>query len=202
MKPLALAVLLLTPAALAQTGDPVTTVEPGLPVTLADFDSPMPADSAVTTATLAALAPADLTEAERAVLDRLGGGGLHVVHFWAPWCGNSIAELRDGWYQLVEGHPDVGFTFVTIWNDGESAREEMVRYGLSERVAEVVQPDLGPSDDKENRRRRFLGLPVTWIPTTWVVRENGELAYAFNYGEMGMDELARAVGAARADWPH
>jgi hypothetical protein len=30
---------------------------------------------------------------------------------------------------------------------------------------------------------RFLGLPVTWLPTTWIFRD-GKLRYAFNYGEL------------------
>ncbi|MEP0545371.1 MAG: thioredoxin [Rhodothermales bacterium] len=143
-----------------------------------------------------------MTRAEKSVADIVQTDGVHIVHFWAPWCDNSIAELRNGWYELVERHPDVSFTFVTIWNDGESGREAMTRFGLPERVVEVTQPDFGPSDDKAQRRRTFLGLPVTWIPTTWVFHQGGELAYAFNYGEIEMEQIDRAIAGARSDWPH
>lgn len=143
-----------------------------------------------------------MTAAEKRVADILKEDGVHVVHFWAPWCGNSIAELRNGWYELVERHPEVSFTFVTIWNDGASARETMERYGLPVRVVELTQEDFGPSDDKARRRRSFLGLPVTWIPTTWVFHGNGALAYAFNYGELEMAQLDTAIAGARSDWSH
>jgi len=69
-------------------------------------------------------------------------------------------------------------------------------------VTVLTQPDFGPSEDKAQRRRRFLGLPVTWIPTTWVFRDGGELAYAFNYGEMEMDQLQQALDGARSEWSH
>ncbi len=143
-----------------------------------------------------------MTRAEKSVADIVQTDGVHIVHFWAPWCDNSIGELRNGWYELVERYPDVSFTFVTIWNDGESGREAMTRFGLPERVVEVTQEDFGPSDDKSQRRRTFLGLPVTWIPTTWVFHQGGELAYAFNYGELEMEQLDRAIAGARSDWPH
>lgn len=142
------------------------------------------------------------TDAEQRVADLVQTDGIHVVHFWAPWCGNSIAELRNGWYEVVERHPEVSFTFVTIWNDDESARETMDEYGLPERVLELTQPDFGPSDDKTQRRRVFLDLPVTWIPTTWVFRDGGKLAYAFNYGELEMEQIDRAIAGARSEWSH
>ena len=40
---------------------------------------------------------------------------------------------------------------------------------------------LGPLDGE--KMETFLGLPVTWTPTTWIFR-NGRLRYAFNYGEL------------------
>ncbi len=162
--------------------------------TLMEPDAPAPPDTAATAEAM--------TDAERRVAELLSTDGLHVVHFWAPWCDNSVAELRSGWYELVERHPEVSFTFVTVWNDGESGRETLDRYGLPERVLELRQPDFGPSDDKAQRRRTFLGLPVTWVPTTWVFRDGGTLAYAFNYGELEMAQLDRAIAGARSSWPH
>jgi hypothetical protein len=141
-----------------------------------------------------------MTPAEKRVAAIVETDGIHVVHFWAPWCSNSINELRSGWYELVERHPDVTFTFVTVWNDGESGREAMDRFGLDDRVTEVLQPDFGPSDDKAQRRRSFLGLPVTWIPSTWVFHKGGELAYAFNYGELEMEQIDDAIEGAQMDW--
>jgi hypothetical protein len=144
----------------------------------------------------------ELTEAEQAVQATIAEDGIHVIHFWAPWCGNSISELRNGWYEVIESNPTVSFTFVTIWSDGESGQTELDRYAIPERVTVLTQEDFGPSDDKANRRKQFLGLPVTWIPTTWVFRDGGTLAYAFNYGEMQMDQLQQAIDGAHSEWNH
>ena len=133
------------------------------------------------------------TDAERAVEATIAGDGVHVVHFWAPWCGNSMAELRAGLYEVVEAHPDVSFTFVTVRNGGETSVSTLRRHGIPERVAVLAQP---PS------ARSFLGRPVEWTPTTWVFNRNGKLAYAFNYGEVSNALLTQAIADAQSDWHH
>jgi thiol-disulfide isomerase/thioredoxin len=126
--------------------------------------------------------------------------GVHVVHFWAPWCSNAKNELAAGWGALVEANPNVSFTFVSIWNDGEPAQDVLAPYDIPDRVVTLTQPDPGPSDNEAERRRRFLGLPVTWSPSTWIFHQNGELAFALNYGEMPMDTVQSLLDATQADW--
>ncbi|NNF57062.1 MAG: thioredoxin [Rhodothermaceae bacterium] len=147
-------------------------------------------------------APEESTEAEQAVQVRIAEDGVHVVHFWAPWCGNSIAELQSGWYEVIEANADVSFTFVTIWNDGETGQATLDRYAIPASVTVLAQPDYGPSDDRSNRRRTFLGHTLTWTPTTWIFRNNGTLAYAFNYGEVSPAMLQQAINDAHASWEH
>jgi thiol-disulfide isomerase/thioredoxin len=147
-----------------------------------------------------AVAVAPTTAAERRVQDRIEEDGLHVVHFWAPWCPNSKRELADGWAALVADNPNVSFTFVTVWNDGEPGAQMLDTYDLPDRVTEVTQPDLGPSDQESNRRQSFLSHPVTWIPSTWIFHNNGELASALNYGEMKMRTIQSLLDATRKDW--
>lgn len=154
---------------------------------------------AVTTAR-PAVAVAPRTEAERTVQDVIETDGLHVVHFWAPWCANSKRELANGWSGLVRDNPNVTFTFVTVWNDGESGDALLAEHDLPDRVKELTQPDLGPSAQASNRRRSFLSHPVTWIPSTWIFHNNGELAFALNYGEMKMNTLQSLLDATRTDW--
>ena len=143
-----------------------------------------------------------LTEAERTVSETVQREGVHVVHFWAPWCGNSRAEFESGWYEVVEAHPEVSFTFVTIWNDGDDGAETLARYGIPDTATVLAQPDRGLSADPDARRRTFLGLPLSWTPTTWVFNRGGKLAYAFNYGEVSADMLRTAIEHARAGWEH
>jgi thiol-disulfide isomerase/thioredoxin len=155
--------------------------------------------TAVTDATPAVSATPS-TEAETQVQNIIADDGLHVVHFWAPWCSNSKAELNNGWASLVRDNPNVTFTFVTVWNDGTADTATLDEYNLPGRVTTVAQPDLGPSDNESNRRRSFLTHPMTWIPSTWIFHNNGELAFAMNYGEMEMSTIQSLIDATRTDW--
>ncbi len=138
-----------------------------------------------------------LTDAEREVQRLIQTDGIHVVHFWAPWCGNSLSEMRKGWSDLVEANPEVTFTFVTVWNNGLSGREKMDAHSLPARVVELTLPDYGSSRVRAQRRKSFLGLPLTWVPSTWIFHKNGELAFALNYGEMEMETLQSLISTAR-----
>ena len=151
--------------------------------------------------------PVDLegeTETERAVRAIVAEPGVHVVHLWAPWCGNSRTVLESGWYEVVEDNPDVTFSFVTIWNDGRDGADRLSRYGIEAggTVRVFAQPDRGPSADRDLRRTTFLDLPLSWTPTTWVFNREGKLAAAFNYGEVSADLLRTLLESARSDWHH
>ncbi len=155
--------------------------------------------SAVTDPTPAA-SVAPTTDAEAFVQDRIEADGLHVVHFWTPWCSDSKNELKNGWADLVADNPNVTFTFVTVWNDDEKGTAVLNKYDLPDRVVEVTQPNLSSSNDESNRRRSFLSLPVTWGPSTWIFHDNGELAFAMNYGEMETNTIQSLLDATSAEW--
>ncbi len=140
------------------------------------------------------------SDAEARVRAVIAQDGVHVVHFWAPWCDNSTAEFGAGWYEVVESHPDVSFSFVTLWNDGEIGESTLQRYAIPARVERLVVPGVQPP--RGERRTTFLDMPVTWIPTTWVFNRNGQLATAFNYGEATPAQLEAAIAGAASDWPH
>jgi len=140
------------------------------------------------------------TEAEEYVQNVIQKDGLHVVHFWAPWCPNSKRELKNGWADLVTDNPNVTFTFVTVWNHNEKGDSVLTEHNLPDRVTEVTQPDLGPSGIESNRRQSFLTHPITWIPSTWIFHNNGELAFAMNYGEMKMETIQSLIEVTRKDW--
>lgn len=167
----------------------------------ADAPDDVPAYGAVAvTSNTPALDVAPQTPAEKAVQDVIRRDGVHVVHFWAPWCPNAKNELADGWGDLVRDNPNVSFTFVSIWNDGKPGTDVLQSYDLPNRVTTLQQPDVGASDVDENRRRMFLGLPVPWSPSTLIFHENGELAFSMNYGEMKMSTIQTLIDATRADW--
>ncbi len=146
--------------------------------------------------------PDNLTSTEQTVREIIAQDGIHVVRFWNPECGNSLSELQHGLYEVIENNLDVTITFVTVWNDEETGQDVLDRYLIPDRVTVLVQPDNGPSEVIGNRRYEFLGLPVTWTPSTRIYHRNGVLAYAFNYGELSPETLQQAINNTRSAWAH
>lgn len=128
--------------------------------------------------------------------ETLTAPGVHVVHFWAPWCDDSTNQLGSGWPAVIEAHPDASFSFVAIWNDGADGAETLREFGLPERAARLALP--GPKPEPEDRRLVVLDRPVTWIPTTWVFVRGSRLhlAYALAYGETPPEQIGRAIAEA------
>lgn len=186
MRPLLASILFAALPACAQTMPPMPPPAP----------PPRPASPGVGSESVDAAA----SDAEARVRAIVAQDGIHVVHFWAPWCDNSTSELGGGWYEVVERHPDVSFTFVTVWNSGEVGESTLARYAVPARVERLVVPGVQPP--RAERRLTFLGLPVSWIPTTWVFNRNGQLAAAFNYGEASPEQLDAAIDGAASTWPH
>ena len=80
------------------------------------------------------------------------------------------------------------FSFVAVRNGGEDGAETLSRYAIPKSVAVLAHPGTAPVT--------FLGRPISWTPTTWVFNRNGQLAYAFNYGEVSPAMLAQAIADA------
>jgi thiol-disulfide isomerase/thioredoxin len=124
-----------------------------------------------------------------------------VVHFWAPWCPNCKAELENGgWSGFIAANPDVNFVFVTIWNAADG-RELLERNGVgAERNFRLLLHPNG-SRLRGEKVSRLLGLPISWIPTTWVFRD-GKLRYAMNYGELHFPVLGQLIRDSSDTWEH
>ncbi|HMJ07239.1 MAG TPA: hypothetical protein VK474_13350, partial [Chthoniobacterales bacterium] len=109
--------------------------------------------------------------------------GLTVVHLWATWCSNCQAEMKSGgWAKMVKDNPKTHFIFVSVWNAGDDGAAMLKKFGLAEQSNVTILADPGPRRG-DAKLKRFLDLPVSWIPTTWVYK-GGELRYALNYGEV------------------
>ncbi len=74
------------------------------------------------------------------------------------------------------------------------------KFGLGGQPNVTVTADPGPrrGDDK---LKRFLDLPVSWIPTTWVYK-GGDLRYALNYGEVRFPVLQQFLEDSNNEWSH
>lgn len=137
--------------------------------------------------------------AEQQVAEAVKAPNLSVVHLWAPWCSNCQAELKSGgWLKSVKDNPQVKFYFVTVWNNGEDGRAMLAKHELANQPNVTILADPGPRTG-DAKIKRFLDLPLSWIPTTWVYK-GGDLRYALNYGEVRFDVLQQFFADSNSEW--
>jgi len=137
--------------------------------------------------------------AEQQLAEAIKAQNLSVVHLWAPWCSNCQAELKSGgWLKTVKDNPEVKFYFVSVWNSGEDGRTMLTKYELANQPNVTILADPGPRKG-DTKIKRFLDLPLSWIPTTWIYK-GGDLRYAMNYGEMRFDVLQQFFADSKSEW--
>ena len=139
--------------------------------------------------------------AEQQVLDAIKSPESTVVHLWAPWCSNCQAELKSGgWTQIIKDNPKTKFVFVSVWDDGGDGRAMLEKYQLAGLSNLSVLADPGPRRG-ENKIKQFAGMPLSWIPTTWIYK-GGDLRYALNYGEVRFPVLQQFLEDSENEWSH
>jgi thiol-disulfide isomerase/thioredoxin len=140
---------------------------------------------------------------EKEVAEIIASPEVTIVHFWAPWCPNCRAEMSptEGWARFIGANPAVKVVFINIWHKGQDPKPRLEAAGLGAQPNLILLNHPNRSRLEEDRLNSFLGLPVTWIPTTWIYRE-GKLRAAFNYGEIRFSVLQQMVDDARGQWAH
>jgi thiol-disulfide isomerase/thioredoxin len=139
--------------------------------------------------------------ADDQVREAINSPDLTVVHLWAPWCSNCQAELKSGgWLKMVKENPTTKFYFVSVWNGGEDGRTMLTKFELANQPNVTILADPGPRSG-EAKIKRFLDLPLSWIPTTWVFK-GGDLRYALNYGEVHFPVLQQFIEDSKSEWSH
>ena len=136
--------------------------------------------------------------AEEQVSEAIKAPSLSVVHLWAPWCSNCQAELKSGgWTKTVSENPNVKFYFVSVWNSGEDGRAVLAKYQIAQQPNVTILADPGPRG--AGHIKQFAGLPLSWIPTTWMFK-GGDLRYALNYGEIRFPILQQLISDSNSGW--
>lgn len=138
--------------------------------------------------------------AEQQVSEAIKVPEVSVVHLWAPWCSNCQTEFKSGgWTKTIKDNPEVKFYFVSVWNSGEDGRALLAKYEIASQPNVIILADAGPRST--GKITQFIGLPLTWIPTTWIFK-GGDLRYALNYGEVRFPVLQQLISDSRSGWEH
>lgn len=139
------------------------------------------------------------TSPEARVAELVKQPGVTIVHLWATWCPNCYIEFKEGgWKKFVDANPGTNVVFMSVWDDGKDGRALLEKFGVGAQNNVSILADAGQrrGDDK---LKRFLDIPVTWIPSTWVFK-NGKLYYAMNYGEIRFPILQQFVDDSTSNW--
>jgi thiol-disulfide isomerase/thioredoxin len=136
---------------------------------------------------------------EQRLADATKSPRVTVVHFWAPWCPNCRAELANGgWSGFIAANPGVNFVFVTIWSPADG-RDVLERSGVGGEPNFQLLVHPNASRKEGEKVTGLLGIPISWIPTTWVFRD-GKLRYAMNFGELRFPMLQQLVRDSSESW--
>jgi thiol-disulfide isomerase/thioredoxin len=138
------------------------------------------------------------SSAEQKVAEAIKSQEISIVHLWAPWCSNCQHELKSGgWTRIVKDNPKVKFYFVSVWNSGDDGRAALAKFDLAQQPNVIILADPGPRG--AGHIQQFLGLPLSWIPTTWIFK-GGDLRYALNYGEIRFEMLQQMISDSSSEW--
>jgi len=149
-------------------------------------------------ATFVSLSLAAASTAEEQVAEAIKAQNISIVHLWAPWCGNCQSELKSGgWTKAVKDNPGVKFYFVSVWNSGEDGLAMLTKYEIAQQPNVTILADPGPRG--ADHIKKFAGLPLSWIPTTWIFK-GGDLRYALNYGEIHFPVLEQCIADSKSEW--
>ena len=70
---------------------------------------------------------------------------------------------------MVKSNPQVKFYFVSVWNDGEDGKSMLQKFQIADQPNVTILADPGPRRG-DNKIKKFAGMPLSWIPTTWIYK--------------------------------
>jgi thiol-disulfide isomerase/thioredoxin len=131
-------------------------------------------------------------------LSALEPGKVHVVEFWATWCGpcrTSIPHLTD----LQKQNSDVNFIGVSIWEDDTSGVEPFVKE-MGDKMGYRVGLDQVPEGKSGNEGRMatewMQAAGESGIPSSFLIDKEGTIAWIGH--PMSLDEPLKKLLAG--DW--
>jgi len=130
---------------------------------------------------------------------QLEKGKVHVVEFWATWCGPCIATIPH-LTDLQKKHKDVVFIGVSVYENDQSGVKPFVeKMGdkMDYRVAMDAVPEGGKRGDGKMAKGWMEAAGQEGIPTAFIVNAEGKVAWIGHPAEM--DKPLEQVAAGKWD---
>jgi thiol-disulfide isomerase/thioredoxin len=116
----------------------------------------------------------------------LAKGKVHVVEFWATWCGPCIATIPH-LTELQKKHGDVTIVGVSVWeHDPKDAKPFVEKMGakMNYRVAMDAVPEGKKGDDGAMAKNWMTAAGQQGIPTAFIVNRDGVIAWIGHPAEL------------------
>jgi thiol-disulfide isomerase/thioredoxin len=129
----------------------------------------------------------------------LARGKVHVVEFWATWCGPCIAAMPH-LTELQKKHKDVIFIGVSIWERDPSGVKPFVEKQGEKMDYRVAMDDVAAGADANTGKMAKSWMAAAGrggIPSTFIVNAEGTIAWIGH--PMGMDKPLDEIVAGKWD---
>lgn len=123
-------------------------------------------------------------------LAQLVPGKIHVVEFWASWCG-PCQEIMPHLSGLQAKHPEVVFLSVAIWDENRTGPVDFIE-ALGDQVTHRVGMDqpMGQADESipehsgQMAREWMLAAGENSVPTAFLIDQKGLIAWVGHPAEL------------------
>jgi len=148
------------------------------------------------TASVASALAATLVAGDVILLSgNLGAGKTAFVRGLAEGLGIDAEDVSSPTFTLVHEYRGGRLTLyhVDLYRLEKAATDDL---GLEE-----LHRGADPGPRGQNHIKQFAGLPLSWIPTTWIYK-GGDVRYALNYGEVHLPVLQQFLEDSQSEWSH
>jgi thiol-disulfide isomerase/thioredoxin len=132
-------------------------------------------------------------------ISNLDPGKVHVVEFWATWCGPCIATIPH-LTELQKKHPEVTFIGVSVFENDQKAVQPFVeKMGekMSYRVAMDAVPEGGDRGDGAMAKNWMKAAGQDGIPTAFIINKDNKIAWIGHPAQM--DEPLEKISSGSWD---
>ena len=118
-------------------------------------------------------------------------GKLHVLEFWATWCGPCVQVIPHV-SELQKQHPDVVFIGVNVWEDDPEKVEEFVKDMGEKMDYRVALDDVPEGADKGKMAETWLeAAGQNGIPCSFLIGKDGKILWIGHPAEL--EDILKSV---------